>query len=648
MPATSTIAPTGNAYLDGILLGEKWAVSSLTYSFPADALVYSLEYGSGEAAIGFEALNPAQQATVRTVLDAFASVANLTFTEVADETLQAADLRLAESDAPRTAWAYYPAVGEEGGDAWFNNSRNFFDAPEKGDYAYFCFMHEIGHALGLKHAHETIGLFGALPAQRNSMEYTVMSYSSYVGASVRTGYSNEDFGHAQSLMMYDIAALQHLYGANYATNGGDTTYSWSPTTGEMFIGGVGQGAPGANRIFLTVWDGGGDDTYDFTNYRTSVIVDLRPGSWTTTASAQLARLRSDGSELAAGNIANALLHENNPAALIENAIGGSGGDTMTGNAAANALSGGAGNDTLKGGAGRDVLDGGTGADYADFRDKGAAVSVALNGQANATVTVGGVAEDFIRNIENLLGGSAGDSLSGDGFSNVLYGRGGDDILRGGLGRDTIQGDRGTDTADFRDKTASIAVTLNGSSYATVKVGGLAEDTFRNVECILGGSGNDNLGGDGLANSLYGYDGNDVLQGGGGADWIVGGRGADDLDAGPDNARDVFVFQSVRDSGTTSGSFDQIYGFDRKSGPNETVCDTIRLRGIDAGSADGDQAFRFVSTFTAAAGSEPEGQVRIADAGTAVNVYVDVNGDSRTDMVIQVMNVEALTRADFLL
>ncbi len=41
---------------------------------------------------------------------------------------------------------------------------------------------------------------------------------------------------------------------------------FSTTTGEMFINGVGQGAAIANYVLLTVWDGGGIDAYDFTNY----------------------------------------------------------------------------------------------------------------------------------------------------------------------------------------------------------------------------------------------------------------------------------------------------------------------------------------------------------------------------------------------
>ncbi|NBJ13967.1 M10 family metallopeptidase C-terminal domain-containing protein, partial [Microvirga arsenatis] len=174
------------------------------------------------------------------------------------------------------------------------------------------------HALGLEHPHES-----GMPLDRDSLEYTVMSYRSYTGASTTGGYVNESWGYAQSLMMYDIAALQALYGANYATHSGNTRYAWSPTTGETFVNGIGQGAPGDNRILLTVWDGGGLDTYDFSAYATGLTIDLQPGAWSTTSPAQLARLHWNGSKLAAGTIANALLHQGDTRALIENATGGS-------------------------------------------------------------------------------------------------------------------------------------------------------------------------------------------------------------------------------------------------------------------------------------------------------------------------------------
>ena len=64
-----------------------------------------------------------------------------------------------------------------------------------------------------------------------------MTYRSYVGSDAQFVY-NETWGHAQTYMMYDIAALQYLYGADFTTNAGNTTYTWNPTTGATFVDGA--------------------------------------------------------------------------------------------------------------------------------------------------------------------------------------------------------------------------------------------------------------------------------------------------------------------------------------------------------------------------------------------------------------------------
>ncbi len=232
------------------------------------------------------------------------------------------------------------------------------------------------------------------------MAYSVMTYRSYAGGPT-TGYTNELNGYAQTYMMYDIAALQTMYGANFNTNSGNTTYSWSATTGEMFINGVGQGAPGGNRIFLTIWDGNGVDTYDFSNYTTNLNVDLTPGNFSiTSTSTTFQRASLGGGNLAPGNIFNALQFNGDARSLIENANGGSGDDIITGNAANNVLSGGAGNDTLRGAAGNDQIDGGTGTDTAVFAGARASYSIVTY---NGSVVVLSAAEgnDSIVNVENL-------------------------------------------------------------------------------------------------------------------------------------------------------------------------------------------------------------------------------------------------------
>ena len=349
MTATSSVSTTGNSYIDSLLSGTKWAANSLTYSFPSDSSLYVGIYGSSygtEPTNNFKPFTTVQQAAVTSILNMYSTVINVTFGQITETSTQTATLRYAESDAALpTAYTYMPSTSPQGGDAWFGNSSHYYDNPVLGNYAWFSMIHETGHALGLKHPFQISGSFGIMPVDHDSVEYTVMTYYSYVG-STSSSYTNASDSYPQSLMMYDIAALQAMYGPNYTTNSGDTVYSWSPTTGQEYINGVAQGMPAGNKVFLTIWDGSGNDTYDFSNYTTNLTVNLEPGQWTTVSSTQLANLGSG--HYAAGNIANALEYNNDPRSLIENAIGGSGNDNITGNDSNNTLTGGGGNDYIDG------------------------------------------------------------------------------------------------------------------------------------------------------------------------------------------------------------------------------------------------------------------------------------------------------------
>src|SRR5215207_6791177 len=179
MPAIQTVNQTGNPYIDGVLGDAKWAVNSFTYSFPTSGSFYGSSYGYDENADNFAVFNYAQKAAVRSVLSLYSSITNLSFAEIAETSTHHATLRFAMSDAPSTAWAYFPTTAAEGGDAWFNKSSGYYNNPVVGSYAYVTILHGSGHSMGLEHAHEHY----VMPLARGSMEYTVMSYRSYVGAS---------------------------------------------------------------------------------------------------------------------------------------------------------------------------------------------------------------------------------------------------------------------------------------------------------------------------------------------------------------------------------------------------------------------------------------------------------------------------------
>ncbi len=523
---TSAVGTTGvftNQDINGLLSGVAWDATNITYSFPNSPLSYGFGYGDTAALGGFQPLISTQQAVAQYAFALIAQYTLLTFTQIAETNFSHAMIRIAGSSEPDTSYAYYPWTDSTAGDIWIGNVRN--DFPFKADYTFNSIMHEIGHAVGLKHGQDDDGEHGVLPAEHNSTEWSVMDYHSSVGGDLF--YNNAPGSGPQTYMLDDIAALQYMYGANFNSHAGNTVYSWDPSTGEMSIDGVGQGAAVTNTVYETIWDGNGNDTYDVSAYPNGMTIDLRPGYWSTLSSAQLATLdQNDSSVRPPGNVANANEYNNDPRSLIENAFGGSGDDTITGNDADNLLSGGAGlntltggngNDTFLGGPGQDSFHGGAGTDTADYSTFTTAVNVWLS-----HFTSKSVGADNLDSIENAIGGSGNDTFLGDSGNNVLTGNAGDDTISGGGGTDTFDGGTGTDTASFNGVFSVAASLVAGTGV----MAGNENATLLSIENLSGGQANDTLVGDSHDNVLSGLTGDDMLTGGGGNDTLDGGSGTD--------------------------------------------------------------------------------------------------------------------------
>ncbi|MCG6576058.1 serine 3-dehydrogenase [Pseudomonas sp. AF32] len=490
---------TGNAQIDSLIYGTYWSGTSsgtsLTYSFINIGSLFPRSYSDENEYGATYALTSAQKTAVVGSLAEWSSVANIKFTQVSETSANVGDLRFGGyswMDSDTAAWGYFPGQSAAAGDVWIGPVTNE-PAPAPGTYDYLTFMHEVGHALGLKHPFSQ-GLTNntVLADQYDDVRYTIMSYGN--------AYSYEP----TSPMLLDIAAIQSLYGANTLWQTGDNNYRWTAD----------------QSVFETIWDAGGTDTIDASNQAAAVRIDLNEGQFSKIGKAFLnlntQEAFNEGLAIAYG-------------AKIENAVGSANDDTLIGNALSNVLNGLAGNDTMVGGAGNDiyVVD-----NVADTINEASASLTEIDSVLSSTSYSLGT------NLENLtLIGTASISASGNGLNNRITGNAGANSLSGGSGTDTLIGGTGNDiyvvdnVGDVVSETSTLASEIDTVlSAVNWTLGANLENLTLLGTAVINGVGNT------LNNSLIGNAADNVLNGLGGADILDGGAGSD-----------VYVVDNVADT-----------------------------------------------------------------------------------------------------
>ncbi len=343
--SSSTTPLSPDSRINALLTGQHWGFSvgesiTLSYSIPQGSALWVANYAGNEPS-NWSALDAAQTSAFQQALNTWAEVADINFSQVTDGhtygDIRVAFSQLVSDDPTAAGWAYIPGDPEESGDIWLDRSSG--GTYQAGSFGYATFLHEIGHALGLGHPFETkTGNPNLLTGSENSSRYSVMSNQDYEGAGftfTATGANSYSWYPVQATgpMLYDILAIQYLYGANMRTRTGDDTYTFSNSSAEL----------------QAIWDAGGNDTFDLSNQNLAQRVNLNAGQFSAIG---IKETWQDNQGIVVSAVSDniAIAYD----VIIENVIGGSGNDTLTGNQYGNQLTGGSGSDILIGGQGIDT------------------------------------------------------------------------------------------------------------------------------------------------------------------------------------------------------------------------------------------------------------------------------------------------------
>ena len=305
------------------------------FAFPSTLPSYDT---SADNAKGFTQFNSNQIARTQVALDYVASVLDLKFVKTTVTAAQNTLSFASNTQINSGGYAQYPSESFTGSDVFLNN-KDYNETLADGTYGTNALMHELGHALGLKHPFDepdTDGNIASAPYLQGSEDSSTWTYMSYNDSS-----SEYYLRYSQ----IDIAALQYIYGPSKTARAGNDSYKISQSDSNF------------------IWDGAGTDTLDASNLTQGATVYLNPGYWGYVGTTKSSTITSSGQITV------------NFGSIIENLTGSSyadklfgtdGENTINGGAGNDAIDGQAGNDLILGGSGEDQINGGTGIDTAQF------------------------------------------------------------------------------------------------------------------------------------------------------------------------------------------------------------------------------------------------------------------------------------------
>ncbi|MCM2475684.1 protease [Rhizobium sp. CG5] len=442
--------------------GDSWASApstavTVTYSFDTSN---SDQTDASGASTAFIALTAGQQTAARQSLALFSEVGNVTFTQASANTGTMRFSAYNSTTDGAGAYAYFPGgtgADDTAGDVNLNNDSISTGSIARGSYSFFAMLHEIGHAMGLSHPGDYNASAGVDITYDNDAQFTEDSHQYSVMSYFDEDNTTDSFdSYPDTLLMFDILAVQQLYGVNRNTRSGDSVYGFNANTGSVY-----NFETNTDPVFC-IWDGRGNDTIDASEYSMAQRINLAAASFSNIGGFS-------------GNVSIAV------GASIENAKGGSGNDTVYGNSLANRLWGNGGNDKLTGYSGSDVMSGGNGNDQ-------------------------------------FFGGLGSDRVFGGNGNDRLYGGLGNDRLIGGAGADkfvfntTLNGSTNVDTIDDFSVVSDFVVLENAIFTRAGAAGTLSSAAFRKNATGLAGDSSDRIIYETDTGNLF-YDSNGTGSGG---------------------------------------------------------------------------------------------------------------------------------------